>query len=72
MCFHFISCASLAAQMVKDLPVMPDTGIQSLGREDPLKEENGNSLQYSCLENLTDKSLVDYSPWDCTELDMTE
>ena len=62
MCFHFISCASLAAQMVKDLPVMPDTGIQSLGWEDPLKEENGNSLQYSCLENLTDKSLVDYRP----------
>ena len=22
-----------------------------LGREDPLEKENGNSLQYSCLEN---------------------
>ena len=27
-------------------------------------EENGNPLQYSCLENPTDRrSLVSYSPW---------
>ena len=25
-------------------------------------EENGNPLQYSCLENSTDRSLVGYSP----------
>ena len=53
--------------MVKHLPAMQDTGIQSLGQEDPPKEENGNSLQYSCLENLTDRSLGGYSPWDHTE-----
>ena len=28
--------------------------IQSLGQEDPLKEAD-NPLQYSCLENPTDK-----------------
>ena len=70
--FCFISWASLVAQMVKHLPEMQDTGIQSLGREDPLKEENGNSLQYSCLENLRDRSLGGYSPWDHTESDTTE
>ena len=34
---------------------------------------NGNPLQYSCLENFIDRgSLVDYSPWDPKESDMTE
>jgi len=26
-------------------------------------EGNGNTLQYSCLENPMDRSLVGYSPW---------
>jgi len=35
-------------------------------------EGNGYLLQYSCLENpLGQKSLEDYSPWGCKELDMT-
>ena len=29
--------------------------VESLGQEDPLEEENGNPLQYSCLENPMDK-----------------
>ena len=29
---------------------MQETQVQSLGQEDP-GEENGNPLQYSCLEN---------------------
>ena len=34
---------------------------------------HGNPLQYSCLENLHGrKRLVDYSPRDCKESDMTE
>ena len=31
--------ASLVAQVVKNLPAMWETWVQSLGREDPLKEE---------------------------------
>ena len=31
--------ASLVAQLVKSLPVMPETWVRSLGREDPLEEE---------------------------------
>ena len=27
-------------------------------------ERNSYSLQYSCLENSMDRSLVGYSPWD--------
>ena len=33
------SRASLVAQMVKNLPVMWETQVQSLGQEDPLEEE---------------------------------
>ena len=39
--------------MVKNLPAMWETWVQSLGREDPL--EKGMDTQYSCLENSMDK-----------------
>ena len=35
-------------------------------------EGNGNPLQYSCLENFLERSLVGYSPWNRKELDTTE
>ena len=44
------------AQMVKRLPAMRETQVQSLGQEDPLGKEmatHSNPLQYSCLENPT-------------------
>ena len=37
---------------------MQETHIRSLGPEDPLEEKNGNPLQYSCLKNPVDRSLV--------------
>ena len=44
------------AQMVKNLPVMQENGIQSLGGEDPLeKKGNGYPLQYSCLESSVER-----------------
>ena len=43
--------ASLVAQRLKRLPGMQETRVWSLGREDSLEKENGNPLQYSCLEN---------------------
>ena len=51
----FFFWSSLVAQMVKNLPVMQATWVQSLGRKGPLEEGNGNPLQYSCLENPTDR-----------------
>ena len=45
------SWASLEAQMVKNLPAVQVTYVQSLGQEDSPGEGNGNPLQYSCLEN---------------------
>ena len=53
--------ASPVAQMVKNLPAMQETLVQSLGQEDP--EGNGNPLQYSCPENSVGRT------WDRKELD---
>jgi len=41
--------------MVKNLPAVQETQVQSLGREDPPGEGNGNPLQDSCLENSMDR-----------------
>ena len=45
-------------QLVKNLPAVWETWVQSLGWEDPLEEEimeEENPLQYSCLENSMDR-----------------
>ena len=49
---------SLVVQMVKNLPAMQETRIQSLGWEDSPGEGNGYPLQYSCLENSMDNYTV--------------
>ena len=43
------------AQVVKNLPAMQETWVQSLGLRSYPEEGNGHPLQYSCLENSTDK-----------------
>ena len=43
---------------------MQETWVQFLGREDPLEKENGNPLQYSCLENSMDRGAA-YRPRGC-------
>ena len=45
--------ASLAAQMVKNLPAVQETWVQSLGWEDPL--EKAMATHSSCLENSMDR-----------------
>ena len=41
--------------MVKNLPAMQETQIQSLGWENSPGEGNGYPLQYSCPENSMDR-----------------
>ena len=43
------------AQTVKHLFTMQETWVRSLDQEDSAGEENGNSLQYSCLGNPKDR-----------------
>ena len=48
--------ASLVIQMVKNLPAIQETWIQSLGGEDLLEEGMAtHSIQYSCLEDAMDR-----------------
>ena len=65
--------ASLVAQLIKNTPVIVrDTGpIPGSGRS-PIVG-NGNTFQYSSLENFHgQRSLAGYSPWCHKESDMTE
>ena len=48
------SWASLVTQLVKNLPAMRETWVQSLGWEDPLEKGKATPLQYSGLENSMD------------------
>ena len=50
---HLSLWVSLVARMVKNLPAMQETHVQSLGREDPL--EKGVATHSSCLENPMDR-----------------
>ena len=58
--------------MVKNLPAMQDTQVQSLGREDP--REKGMATNSSILAWRISwmKSLASYSLWGHKEFDMTE
>ena len=58
--------ASLVARLVKNLPAMRETWVQSWGWEDPLEKGKTYSLQYWSLENSMD------SPWGRKESDTTE
>ena len=52
--FSYRLQAFLVAQLVKNLPAMWETWVQSLGWEDLLEKEKGYPLQYSGLENSRD------------------
>ena len=43
------------AQMMKNLPAMQETQVQSLGQEDSSREGNSYPFQYSYLENSMDR-----------------
>ena len=64
--------SSLVAQMVKHLPTMRETGVLSLGWEDPLEKEWQPTPLFLPGKSHGQRTLVDYSPWDHKESDMTE
>ena len=64
--------SSLVAQMVKGLPAMWETLVQSLGQEEPWGREGQPTPVFLPGEFHGQKSLVGYSPWGCKELDTTE
>ena len=60
------------AQMVKRLPTMRETQVQSLGREDPLEKEMAAHSSTIAWKIPWTEELVGYSPWDHKESDITE
>ena len=64
--------ASLMAQMIKKVPAMQETWVQSLGWEEPL--EKGMATHSSLLpgEPHGKRILVGYSPWGHKESDRAE
>ena len=65
--------SSLVAQMVKHLPTVRETQVQSLGWEDLLEKEMAtHSTVFLPGKSHRRKSLVGYSPWARKESDTTE
>ena len=61
--------------MVKHLPTMWETQVQSLGREDLLEKEmatHSSILAWKIPWTEKHSRLVGYSPWGCKEWDKTE
>ena len=58
--------------MVKLLPTMWETWVQSPGREDLLEKEMATHSSILPGKSHGQRSLVDYSPWGQKELDTTE
>ena len=56
--------------MVKNLPVMEETQVPSLGGEDLLEKEMATHSNILAWEIPRTESLVGYSSWGCKELDM--
>ena len=64
--------ASLVAQMVKSLPSMQETWVQSLSREDLLEKEMVIHSSILAGKSHGWRSLASHSPWGLKELDTTE
>ena len=58
--------------MVKHLPTMPETQVQSLGQENPLEKEMATTPVLLPKKFHGQRSLVGYSPWGHKESDTTE
>ena len=58
--------------MIKNLPAVQGTLVQSLGQENPLEKGMATTLVFLPGKFHIQKSLEGYSPWDCKESDTTE
>ena len=64
--------ASLVIQMVKNLPAMQETQVQSVGQEDSLEKEMATHSSILAWRIPWTEELAGYSPWGHKELDTTE
>ena len=70
---HNLSRDSLVAQIVKSLPAMRETQVQTLGQKDPLEKKMATHSSIPAWKIPWMEEPVGYSrPWGCKELDTTE
>ena len=67
-----LTFSSLVAQLVKKLPAMQGTWVQSLRWAVFPREGNGNTLLYSCLENPMNRGVWWATVHGVAESDTTE
>ena len=60
------------AQMVKNLPTVQETWVQSLGWEDPMEKGMATHSSILAWRISWTEGLVSYCPWGHKELDRTE
>ena len=60
---------SLVAQMVENLPAMPETSVQSLGQVGPWRKKWQTTPIFLLGEFHGQRSLVGYYPWSHKKLD---
>ena len=70
--FVLLSVVPLVTQMVKNLPVMWETQVRSLGWENPLEKGMETHSSNLVRELHEQRSLLGYSPWGCKESDISE
>ena len=70
--FYLGALLRLVAQTVKNLPVMQETWVQSLGWKDTLEAAWLPTPIFLPREFHGQRSLAGYSQWGCKELDVTE
>jgi len=58
--------------MIKNLPAMHETSVQSLIWEDPYRRKWQPTPVFLPGEFHRQRSLMSYNPWGCKESDMTE
>ena len=58
---------SLVAQMVKNLPIVQETWVRSLGREDPLGKGMATHSSVLAWRIPWTEGPGDHSPWGCKE-----
>ena len=63
---------SLVAQMVKNLPAVQETWVQSLSQEDTLEKKMAIHSSILTWEIPWQRSLAGYSPWGHKESDTTK
>ena len=59
-------------QLVRNLPVVQEIQVRSLGQEDPMEKGMAPTPVFLPGEFHGQGSLVGYSPWSHKELDTTE